>query len=107
MKLATVGKWAFIAGLVLSVFAGIFFPGGSVFWGLVVLGVIIGFLNIFGKETNDFLLAGIAIMLSATALNSIPLIGDLLKNTLGFVASFVAAAMIVVALKALYIIAKR
>jgi hypothetical protein len=78
-----------------------------VFWGLAVLGVIVGFLNIFGKDTHDFLLAGIAILLSATALNTIPLVGGLLKNILGYMASFVAAAMIVVALKALYETAKK
>ena len=107
MKMSTVGKWVFIAGLVLSVIAGSFFQAGTVFWGLVVLGVIAGFLNIFHEDTNDFLLAGIAIMLSATALNSVPLVGGLLKNILGYMASFVAAAVIVVALKALYLLAKK
>jgi hypothetical protein len=102
MKPSKIGKWVFIIGLILSVIAGIFFRTGSVFWGLVVLGVIVGFLNIFGEDTHDFLLAGIAITLSATALNSIPLIGGLLENILGYMASFVAAAMIIVALKALY-----
>jgi hypothetical protein len=107
MQLPTLGKWIFIAGLALSVIAGIFFQSGTVFWGLAVLGVIIGFLNIFGEDTHDFLLAGIAILLSATALNTIPLVGGLLKNILGYMASFVAAAMIVVALKALYVTAKQ
>jgi hypothetical protein len=107
MKLSTWGKWIFIAGLVLSVIAGLFFQTGTVFWGLVVLGAIVGFMNIFAEDTHDFLLAGIAIMLSATALNSIPLVGGLIKNILGYMASFVAAAMIIVALKALYITAKK
>jgi hypothetical protein len=102
MKLATVGKWAFIIGLVIAVVAGIFFQAVWVVWVLAILGVIVGFLNVAETDTQGFLLAAIALTLSATALNTIPLVGEFIKNILGYVAAFVAGAMIVVALKALY-----
>jgi len=102
MKLATVGKWAFIIGLVLAGVAGLFFQAAWVVWVLAILGVIVGLLNITQEETQGFLLAAIAFALSATALNTVPYVGGVVANILGYVAVFVAGAMIVVALKALF-----
>jgi len=102
MNLATVGKWAFIVGLVLAAVAGIFFQAAWVVWVLAILGVIVGLLNVTGADTQSFLMAAIALTLSATALSSIPFVGGVLAAILGYVAAFVAGAMIVVALKALF-----
>ena len=100
MRSAMLGRWAFIVGLVLAVVAGLFFfEAAWVLWVLVSLGVIVGLLNITHKQTQSFLLASIALALSATALAGIPFVGEILTNILRFVAAFVAAAMIVVALK--------
>jgi hypothetical protein len=102
MELATVGKWAFIVGLVIAGVAGLLFQAGWVVWVLAILGVIVGLLNVTREETQGFLLAAIAFALSATALNTVPYVGGLVANILGYVAAFVAGAMIVVALKALF-----
>jgi zinc transporter ZupT len=48
------------------------------------------------------LLAAIGFLLSATALNLIPIVGETLSQILEYVAAFVAGAMIVVALTALF-----
>jgi hypothetical protein len=102
-QLAFAGKWAFIIGLVLAVIAGILFEAEElVFWVLAVLGVIVGLLNVSRAETQSFLLAAIGLILSATALNLIPIVGDTLSQILEYVSAFVAGAMIVVALKALF-----
>ena len=106
MKLATVGRWAFIVGLVLAGVVGLFFQVEWVVWVLAILGVIVGLLNITSEDTQSFLLAAIAFALSATALNTIPVVGGIVGNTLGYVAAFVAGAMIVVALKALFVTAR-
>jgi len=102
MQLATVGKWAFIVGLVLAGVAGLLLQAGWVVWVLAILGVIVGLLNVTQEETQGFLLAAIAFALSATALNTVPYIGGVVANILGYVAAFVAGAMIVVALKAMF-----
>jgi len=102
VKLATVGKWAFIVGLVLAGVAGLFLQAVWVVWVLAILGVIVGLLNVTQEETQGFLLAAIAFALSATALNTVPYIGGVVANILGYVAAFVAGAMIVVALKAMF-----
>ena len=101
MKPDMVGRWAFVIGLVLAVVVGYVFQAGWVVWVLAILGVIVGLLNVTGEETERFLLAAIAFGLSATALSTVPVLGDQITNMLGYVAAFVAGAMVVVALKVL------
>jgi len=75
MNLEKIGKWAFIIGLVIAVLAGLFFQPAWAVWVLAILGVIVGLLNITAEDTRGFLLAAIALTLSATALNTIPIVG--------------------------------
>ncbi|HSG44635.1 MAG TPA: hypothetical protein VLA72_15910 [Anaerolineales bacterium] len=107
MNRENIGKWAFIIGLVLAVLAGIFFQPGWAIWVLAILGVIVGLLNVTAEETRGFLLASIALTLSATALNTLPVLGSALSYVLPFVVAFVAGGMIVVALKELFQTARR
>jgi hypothetical protein len=102
MNREMVGKWAFIIGLVVAVLAGIFFQPGWAIWVLAILGVIVGLLNVTAEETRGFLLASIALTISATALNTVPIVGTALSYVLPFVVAFVAGGMIVVALKELF-----
>ena len=107
MNLKTMGKWAFIAGLVVAVLAGLFFQPDWAVWVLAILGVVVGLLNISVEETRGFLLASIALTLSASALNTLPVVGKALSYVLPFVVAFVAAATIVVALKELFQAARK
>ncbi len=102
MNLEMVGKWAFIAGLVLAVLLGYILGVGWAVWVLAILGVIVGLLNVTREDTERFLLAAIAFGLSVTALNTVPGLGPHITNILGYVAAFVAGAVVVVALKALF-----
>jgi hypothetical protein len=102
MKLELVGKWAFIIGLVLAAVVGWLFQAQWVIWVLAILGVIVGLLNVTREDTERFLLAAIAFGLSATALSTVPVLGLQITNMLGYVLAFVAGAMVVVALKALF-----
>ena len=106
-RFAKYGRWAFIIGLVIAVLAGLFFQPDWAIWMLAILGVIVGFLNITAEETRGFLLASIALTLSATALNTLPILGTALSLVLPFVVAFVAGAMIVVALKELFQTARK
>ena len=107
MNTAKIGKWSFIVGLVVCVFAGLFLQPDWAIWVLAILGVIVGLLNITAKDTRDFLLAAIALTLTATALNSIPVVGTAFRLILPFVVTFVSGATIVVALKELFLAARR
>ncbi len=102
MNIDMIGRWAFIIGLVIAVLAGLFFQPDWAIWVLAILGVIVGLLNVGAEETRSFLLAAIALTVSATALNSIPIVGTVLSLVLPFVVAFVAGATIVIALKELF-----
>jgi len=61
--LSMIGFWAFIVGLIIAVVAGIIMPqNGIIIIVLIVLGIIIGFLNITAKEIMLFLVATIALV---------------------------------------------
>ena len=96
------GKYAFIAGFAIAVFAGLGFQANWVAWVLAALGVVVGFLNVTGKETRGFLIAAIALILSASAVQSLPFVGGVLTSIVGNVVTFVSAAVLVVALKSVF-----
>ena len=100
-----VGKWAFVAGVVLAVLAG-FVQGTWIPAVLAVLGLVVGILNVTAAETRSFLLAAIGLMLSASSLQALPWVGDWLATVLGNLVVFIGPALLVVALKSLFETAK-
>jgi hypothetical protein len=97
-----VGRWAFIAGLVLAVLAGLLVVDVYwVTWVLAILGLVVGFLNVSTKEPQGFLLPAVALALSASAVRSLPVVGFVLTNILDNALIFIAAAMLLVAIRAL------
>ena len=101
-----IGKWAFIVGFVLAAVAGLGIQATWIAWVLVVLGLVVGFLNVTAQESRGFLLAAIGLMLSATAVQSIPFVGEMVTRIVSNIIVFIAPAVLVVALKALFETAK-
>ncbi len=107
------GELAFIVGIVIAIFVS-FVPlngqiGGFMALLLVVLGLVVGFLNVSKEETTSFLVASAALLLSSTtksSLDLIPVIGSYLSMIVTNVGVFVAPAAIVVALIAIKHLAK-
>jgi hypothetical protein len=112
MNTKKIGGWAFILGVLIAVIAGVVPFGPYAQWisaVLVVLGLVVGFLNISSKEVNDFLIAAIAlttIAVSSAGLALIPAFGGFLAAMVNYIAVFVAPAALVVALKSIYEAAK-
>lgn len=103
----TLGGWAFIIGLILAIILAIL--GTQETWPmylLVVLGLIVGLLNITDKEVGSFLIAAIAFLMTFTALGAvaegIPGIGDNISAFFTLVNAFIAPAAAVVAFKELF-----
>lgn len=104
-----IGSWAFIIGVILAVIAGIL--GVSVFGSFaawlplvfVVLGALIGLLNIGDKEVTQFLVAVIA-LLAAGGVNwaVIPVVGVFLDAIFLNIAGLMAPAAIIVGIKAVW-----
>jgi hypothetical protein len=108
-----VGGWAFLLGIIIAIIAGLA-TGAVIAYGpwiaflLVVLGLIVGYLNIADKEMQKFLIAAIALILVNEAnLAAIPYIGLYLAYIVQNIATFVAMAALVVALKAVYNLARK
>lgn len=66
-----IGGWAFLVGVVLAVVLGIFnIAVGSMWtWILVVIGLVIGLLNVTSEEAHHFLMSG-AVLVIVSALGS-------------------------------------
>jgi len=119
-----VGAWFFLIGVVIAIFAGIFtnlVPVPSlttyspqIYGLLVILGIIIGaFIKITGKESQTFLLAGtVIVIVSKFGMDSVR--GSLIGIGIGNIVCSIFAALVVlfvpatilVALKALFSVAK-
>ncbi len=106
------GQWAFVGGVVIALLLG-FVPQwqGQLTLLLVVLGLVVGFLNVTEKETTPFLVAAIALLATGVAKDKLALIppdalGNFLVSAVANVNVFVAPAAILVALKAIWALAK-
>ncbi len=98
--MSDIGKYAFLGGVVLAiVMAFVSVPSGALI--LAVLGLVVGFLNVGSSETQGFLVAAIALMMTATSAGIIPEVGGMITNITGNMAAFVAPAALLVALKSL------
>ena len=115
MKSKRFGRWAFIIGILIAIIIGLFPSNlganvqGRLISLLVALGLIVGFLNIAERERTPFLAAAIALLVTGTAAISlaiIPQIGQYLQDIVLNISVFVAPAAIVVALKAIFSLAK-
>jgi hypothetical protein len=101
-RMDKIGKYVFIVGLIIAFLASIVTSYGWVAWVLAILGVIVGFLNVSAEETRTFLISGIALLLVATSVQVLPVIGGVVSLIASNLIAFIAPAMFVVALKALF-----
>ena len=100
------GKCSFIVGLVIAVAGGLGFEQAWFGWILAVLGLIVGFLNVSNKESQTFLLAAIALIVSANAVGAIPYIGESMTRIIANLVLFLGGAVLVVAVKSLFAVAR-
>ena len=108
------GAWAFIIGLVLAIIIAIWSglsKNATPPWAVIllaVLGIIVGLLNITGAEVQKFLVATIAFLLSFSSLGTVlKALGWVGVDTFFYLlAVFIAPAAAIVAIKALFAIAK-
>ena len=107
------GVAAFYLGLAISILLG-FIPGivdkGSAVLILGVLGILVGIINVTSKETEKYILAGLAFLVAANGLNSLikefPEVSTILVSILENIISFVAPAVALVGLKMVYEVIK-
>ncbi|MBU2576750.1 MAG: hypothetical protein KKF50_03435 [Nanoarchaeota archaeon] len=106
MKNFHAGKWAFLLGVLLAViFASLGTMRPEVVSVLVVIGIVVGLLNVNSEEVRAFLLSGIALIIaSAFGQNSIGVF-PVLERMLDALLVIFVPATIVVAIKNVFVIA--
>ena len=106
------GHWAFIVGILITVIAGLVpaWQTNTVVWILIILGLVVGLLNITAKETVEFLVATIALLAVGSIVTNVQItvsLGDILAAILKNISLFVAPAALVVSLNAIYELARK
>lgn len=113
-----IGNYSFIIGVIIAVVLGLAAPqlGDAKAWLwslLIVLGLVVGFLNVSGKETKDFLLVTVSLVIVAYAGNAqidswsnVEFIGLYLSGVFNSILALVVPASVVVALKEVWAMAK-
>ena len=119
----SVGAWAFLIGVILAIIIGVsassFLPiaavtrfSAQIYGILVVLGIIVGFMNVTSKESQTFMIAGaVLVVVSKFGMDSITGsligigIGSIVTSVFGALLALFVPATIIVALKAVFSIA--
>jgi hypothetical protein len=112
------GAYAFLVGVILAVGFGLFnesleSAGGMFYSALVIIGLIVGFMNVGDKNSSIFLMASVSLVvvgaLGAEPLKYIALdnyVVTSLRNVLGSLLVLFVPATIVVALKTVFSVSK-
>ena len=113
------GAWAFLIGVVLAILIGLsttLIPipalaeySAEIYGILVVLGIVVGFLNVTGKDSQTFLLAGaVLVIVSKFGMESVTGsligigIGDAVSSTFAALLALFVPATIIEALKTVF-----
>lgn len=100
-----IGSWAFLIGVILAFIFAFITMNNAVAWTLVILGIIIGLINISVKEGSPFMLAGtVFVIVSYFGMTVFP--GVWIPAFLNRMLMLFVPATIVVALKAVFSLAK-
>jgi len=108
MKPKGMGGWAFLLGffgaIVLGLLAGLgtFTAGASLVTVLVVAGIVIGLLNVTGKEALVVMVAALVLGGGAGIMTTLPFVGGIIEQIFINLASVMMPAAMVIAIKAVY-----
>lgn len=119
----SLGAWAFLLGVILAVIIGlsaslISIPvlttyNKAIYGILVILGLIVGFMNVTGRDSEIFMLSGtVLVIVSKFGMDSVSGsligigVGNIVTSIFGALLVLFVPATIVVALKTVFSIAK-
>ena len=101
-----VGSWSFILGFVIALVLGAIGSASvGIVYALLILGLIVGLLNISDREIVPFLVATVALIVAGSAATSIDQIPSLIGRILVNITIFVVPAAVIASVKAIYALA--
>ncbi len=105
-NIVTFGHIAFLVGMILAILAA-FINISNIATYLLILGIIIGFLNVSEKESTHFLVAIIALLMASTAVLQVETADHQASEQMLFnLIAFMSPAAFVVALKQIFVTAR-
>ncbi|MBI2145752.1 hypothetical protein HYU22_00235 [Candidatus Woesearchaeota archaeon] len=109
---AVLGSWAFLIGLILAVLLGLGLTGpyaSTMVWVVFLLGIVVGLLNVTHNETTTFMTSGTVLVLvsflGATVVQSVNI--PYMANILNGILTLFVPATIIVALRSVFVLARR
>jgi len=109
----TIGLLAFLVGIILAIVGGIGYHDNSgITLTLVIVGILVGVLNITGKEVLPLLIAAIALIVVGLTKGFAPLndlggeAGTKINDIVAYIAIFITPAAIISAVRAIWAVAR-
>jgi len=108
-----IGLLAFFVGIILAIVGGIGYHDNSgITLTLVIVGILVGLLNITGKEVLPLLIAAIALIVVGLTQGFLPLddlggeAGTKINAIVAYLATFMAPAAVISAFRAIWAVAR-
>ena len=108
-----IGSWSFVVGVILAVLLGTGFTGtyhATVLWVVFLLGIVVGILNIGSKEVSGFLTSGTVLVLVSflgVEVGVFDSVAPMISNVLKGILTLFVPATIIVALRAVVVLARK
>lgn len=109
-----IGSWAFLIGVVIAILIGLIGGSTNAYLAilLVVIGLVVGLLNVSDEETTPFLMSGVVLIIagslggSSMAQLSNSILTAWIPNTLNALMMIFVPATIIVAIKNVFSLAR-
>lgn len=108
-----IGSWSFFVGLILAVILGLGYTGkfqDTLLWVVFLLGIVVGLLNITHKEVTPFLISGTVLVLVSYLGLEVGIFDKVMpfvRNILGGILTMFVPATLIVAIRAVFVMARR
>lgn len=105
-KANVIGSWAFLVGVILAVVLGLIGNlTGNWLIALVIIGLIVGLLNIADEETMPFLMSGAVLIIASAFGGSVLADVQIISNVLSALLVIFVPATVIVAVKNVFSLA--
>ncbi len=107
-----IGSWAFLVGVVLAVVLGVLagMNGNAIsqpmLLVLVVIGLVVGFLNVTSSEAAPFLMSGAVLIIASTLGQAVMVQVAVVSSVLNALLAIFVPATVIVAVKNVFMFAK-
>lgn len=103
-----IGGWAFLIGVVLAIVLGaIGTITPTLMWVLVLIGILVGFLNISAEETEPFLMSGTVLIIASALGQNVIGVSSLFNSILSSLLLIFVPSTIIVAIRNVFNLARR